>query len=81
MIQKTFFFFFLKRKRRSSTPFFLWRVRVEKIRVEDRADCFSWWKVWQRYVDLIIFTIFVNFLESFFGCNVRHYDQALLLWG
>ncbi len=41
MIQKTFFFFFSKRKRHSSTPFFLWRVRVEKIRVEDRADCFS----------------------------------------
>ena len=66
MTQKTFFFF-------SSS----WRgkdvavlhssydeLRVEKVRVEDRADCSSWRKVWQQYVDLIIFTFFPISLEE-----------------
>ena len=80
MTQKTFFFF-------SSS----WRgkdvavlnssygeLRVEKVRVEDRADCSSWQKVWRRYVDLIIFTFFSNFfrrasLAAMSGIMVRHY--------
>jgi len=53
-------------------------LRVEKVRVEDRADCSSWQKVWRRYVDLIIFTFFSDFfrrasLAAMSGIMIRHY--------
>ena len=53
-------------------------LRVEKVRVEDRADCSSWQKVWRRYVDLIILTFFSNFfrrasLAAMSGIMIRHY--------
>jgi hypothetical protein len=52
--------------------------RVEKVRVEDRADCSSWRKVWRRYVDLIIFTFFSDFFRrastaAMSGIMIRHY--------
>ncbi len=55
--------------------------RVEKVRVEDRADCSSWRKVWRRYVDLIIFTFFSDFfrrasLAAMSGIMIKHYCQA-----
>ena len=53
-------------------------LRVEKVRVEDRADCSSWQKVWRRYADLIIFTFFSDFfrrasLAAMSSIMIRHY--------